>query len=114
MAGMGEDEPPLSELVGKLVDEGKAYARAEMDLAKAKANAEARKLVARYRAPALLGLFALLFAIGGITTFCVMTGIMLAQRFGPATGTIAGTLIALLIALILGQMAKRKLEAGGE
>jgi hypothetical protein len=36
--GIDEEEKPIGELVGRLIDEGKAYARAEFDLAIATAE----------------------------------------------------------------------------
>ncbi|MFL6742375.1 MAG: hypothetical protein ACJ8E3_00230, partial [Sphingomicrobium sp.] len=41
----GDDERPLGELVQELVDEGKAYARAELDVVKAIAAAKGKALI---------------------------------------------------------------------
>ena len=40
-AGMGVDEAPIGDLLGRLVEQGKGYARAEVGLAKAIASAKA-------------------------------------------------------------------------
>ena len=39
--GIDEEEKPVGELFSKLIDEGKAYAKAELGLAKATAEAKA-------------------------------------------------------------------------
>ena len=54
------EEKPIGELFGKLIDDGKAYAKAELGLAKATAEAKANAA----KKPALLGGAALLFLIG--------------------------------------------------
>ncbi len=55
--GDDEDEKPIGELFGQLIDEGKAYAKAELGLAKASAEAKAEAA----KKPALLGAAAFLF-----------------------------------------------------
>ena len=59
------DEAPIGDLFGRLIDQGKGYARAEVGLVKAiaTAKADAAKL------PAALLATALLFTIGGVVTF---------------------------------------------
>ena len=60
MAGGGEEEvedQPIGELFGRLIDEGKAYARAELGLAKATAEAKAEAA----KKPVLLGAASLSF-----------------------------------------------------
>jgi hypothetical protein len=60
MASGGDEEVeerPIGELFGQLIDEGKAYAKAELGLAKASAEAKADAA----KKPALLGAASLLF-----------------------------------------------------
>ena len=56
-----DEERPIGELVGQLIDEGKAYAKAELGVAKAIAEAKADGL----KVPAILLGAAFLLAPGG-------------------------------------------------
>ena len=80
--GADEDERPIGELFGQLIDEGKAYAKAELGLAKA--NAEAKANAARK--PALLAGAALLFLIAGVVVLCMTLALALATLVGPLAG----------------------------
>ena len=109
MAGGGEDEideKPIGELFGQLIDEGKAYARAELGLAKATAEAKAEAA----KKPVLLGATALLFLIAAVVVLCITIAIGLAILVGPLAGTFLATLIAFGIAFGLLLWAKQ--EAG--
>ena len=88
------DEKPIGELFGQLIDEGKAYARAELSLAKATAEAKAEAA----KMPALLGAGALLFLIAGVVVLCITIAIGLAIFIGPLAGALLATLIAFGIA----------------
>ena len=93
MVGGGEDEideKPIGELFGQLIDEGKAYARAELGLAKATAEAKAEAA----KMPVLLGAAALLFLIAGVVVLCITIAIGLAILVGPLAGALLATLIA--------------------
>jgi hypothetical protein len=61
------DERPVGELVNQLVEDGKAYARAEFGVAKAVANAKARALVV----PSILFGTAFLLAQAAMTVLAV-------------------------------------------
>ena len=107
MADGGEyEERPIGELFGQLIDEGKAYARAELGLVKATAEAKAEAA----KMPVLLGAGALLFLIGGVVTLCVTIAIGLSILVGPLAGAFLATLIAFGIAYGLFLWAKQ--EAG--
>ena len=97
MADGGEDEideKPIGELFGQLIDEGKAYAKAELGLARATAEAKAEAA----KKPALLAGAALLFLIAGVVVLCIALAIGLAIFIGPLAGAFLATLIALGIA----------------
>ena len=105
----GDDEvgeKPIGELFGQLIDEGKAYARAELGLVKATAEAKAEAA----KMPVLLGAGALLFLIGGVVTLCITIAIGLSILVGPLAGAFLATLIAFGIAYGLFLWAKQ--EAG--
>lgn len=100
------DERPIGELFGDLIDHGKAFAKAELGLAKATAEAKADQA----KKPALLGAAALLFLIAGVVVLCMTLALALATLVGPLAGGLIATLITFGIAAGLGYWAK--LEAG--
>ena len=100
------EEKPIGELFGKLIDDGKAYAKAELGLAKATAEAKANAA----KRPALLGAAALLFLIAGVVVLCMTMALALATLVGPLAGGLIAALITFGIAGALGLWAKR--EAG--
>ena len=88
------DEKPIGELFGRLIDEGKAYARAELGLARATAEAKAEAA----KKPVLLGAAALLFLIAGVVVLCMTMALALATLVGPLAGGLLATLITFGIA----------------
>jgi hypothetical protein len=109
MASGGDEEVeerPIGELFGQLIDEGKAYAKAELGLAKASAEAKADAA----KKPALLGAASLLFLIAGVVVLCMTFALALATLVGPLAGGLIAALITFAIAYGLFLWAKR--EAG--
>ena len=107
-AGLDADEQPIGELFGRLIDEGKGYARAEIGLVKATAEAK----VEVFKLPALLLAGALLFVIAGVVVLCLTIALALATLIGPLAGGLAATVIAFSIAGGLALIARNKLGAG--
>jgi uncharacterized protein (DUF697 family) len=107
MADGGDDqeEKPIGELFGQLIDEGKAYAKAELGLVKAGAEAKAEAA----KKPALLGAASLLFLIAGVVVFSMTLALALATLVGPLAGGLIAAAITLGIAAILGLLAKQEL-----
>lgn len=99
-----EDERPIGELFGQLIDEGKAYAKAEMGLAKATAEAKADAA----KKPALLAGAALLFLIAGVVVLCMTLALALATLVGPLAGGLIAALVTFGIAGLLGLWAKKE------
>jgi fatty acid desaturase len=100
------DERPIGEIVSDLVDDGKAYARAEINLAKTIAAAKANAL----KAPAILLVAAAVIAMAAVNALAVAIFIALAMLM-PAI--IAGVLAFLLIggvAALLGWLGVQKLR----
>ena len=87
--GPPEPERPVAELVSQLIDEGKAYARAEIGLAKAIAAAKARALAL----PAGLFLAAFICAFAAVTALAVGVVIALKTFIGPLAAGFVGMLI---------------------
>ena len=90
----GSDRP-IGEIVGQLVDDGKAYAQAEIDIAKAIAAAKARALVL----PAALLGAAVLIALASLTALAIGLFFTL-LAFVPALA--AGLLTFLIFAAVAG------------
>jgi uncharacterized membrane protein YqjE len=95
----GPQEPPsIGELAHRLIDDGKAYAEAEMGLVKAIADAKAKALVLP---AALLGL-AFILALAAVTALSVGVVMALAEFTGPLLAGIVGLVIFAAIAAGLG------------
>lgn len=105
--GIDEEERPIGELFGQLIDEGKAYGKAELALVRASAEAKADAA----KIPALLGATALLFLIAGVVVLCMTMALALATLIGPLAGGLLATLITFAIAGLLGWIAKKQWEA---
>ncbi|MEO8454077.1 MAG: phage holin family protein [Sphingomicrobium sp.] len=88
------EELPVGELVHQLVEEGKAYASAEIGLVKAIAAAKAKALAL----PAALFGGALIVALAAITALAVGVVLALAKFLGPLLAGIAGLVIFAAIA----------------
>jgi hypothetical protein len=105
--GLEPGDAPIGELVGRLIDQGKGYARAEVDLVRAIASAKA----AQVKLPAILFGAALLFVIGGVVTLCITIALALATLVGPLAGGLIATLVAFGIAGLLAYVGVQKLSA---
>ena len=104
--GLDEDEKPIGELFGQLIDEGKAYAKAEFGLARASAETKAEAA----KKPALYGAASLLFVIAGVVVLCMTMALALATLVGPLAGGLIASLITFGIAYGLFLLARQ--EAG--
>lgn len=96
-------ERPIGELVSELVDQGKAYAQAELGLAKAIASAKAASL----KVPAILLGAALLVLQAAVTMLAVAAFFALLPLTGPV---IAGLLAFLIFAAIAAGLGWRAAE----
>ena len=102
----GGDERPIGELVHELLDEGKAYARAEFDVAKAIAADKARALVV----PAILFASALVLALAAVTALAVGVVIALAKFIGPLGAGLVGLFLFAALGGGCGWYGYRRLE----
>lgn len=101
-----EDERPFGEVVSQLVDEGKAYAKAEVDFAKASALAKASE----FKVPAVLLFASLLFAQAAVTVLAVTIALALAPLIGPLGGGLVAVLVAGGAAAMLAWLAIQRLK----
>ena len=92
--GRPSEERPVGELVHQLLEEGKAYARAEIGLVKAIAAAKGKALAL----PAALFGAAFIVALAGITALAVGVVLALAKFLGPLLAGIVGLVIFAAIA----------------
>lgn len=107
----GEDqEQPIAEFVGRLLDEGKAYATAEVDLLKAKAE----KTANAYRKPVILAFVAAGLALSALIVLCIAIVIALVSLVGPLLGGVLATLLVAGAAAIAVYVAKKAFEAADE
>jgi fatty acid desaturase len=106
--GEDEDEPPIGELFGRLIDDGKAYAKAEIDLVRAQAEAQAE----RAKLPAILGGGAIAFGLAAVIALVLTLVLSLASLLGPLAGGLLATLIAVLVAVGLALAALNSWKAG--
>jgi len=81
-------ERPIGDLVRDLVDEAKAYARAEFDVIKAIAAAKGKALVV----PSILFGVAFLLVLAAVTALAVGIVIALAKFVGPLAAGVLGLL----------------------
>jgi hypothetical protein len=88
------DERPIGELLHELVEEGKAYAKAEIDVLKAIAAAKGKALIF----PAILFGTAFILALAAVTALAVGVVIALAKFVGPVAAGLIGMLIFAVIA----------------
>ena len=90
----GDNDRPVGELVHELIEDGKAYARAEVGLVKATATAKANAL----KLPAILFGAAFLLSLAAITALAVGVAMALATLIGPLAGGIAAFLLFAAVA----------------
>ena len=97
-AGPEEPDRGIGDLVSEMLDEGKAYARAEFDLAKATAQAKA----AAFKVPAILFGVAVLLVLAALTALTMGVFATLLRFVGPLA---SGLLTFLLFAAVAGGLA---------
>ena len=109
MAGADEveEEKPIGELVSRLIDEGKAYGRAELGLVRAHAEVA----VDRVKRPAISVGVALSFALAGVIALVMTLVLSLASLLGPLAGGLLATLTAFIIAGLFAWIARRQWKA---
>ncbi len=100
-------ERSLGELIHQLIEDGKAYARAEIALVRTIATEKAVALVL----PAALFGAAFVCVLAGVTALALGVVLALAKFIGPLLAGLAGLLILVAIAGGLGWFALRRLKA---
>ncbi len=101
-----DPDAPIGDLIGRIVNDGRELAEAEVELIKAKAVSNAMQ----YKASAILFAVAALFGLAAVVTLCMTVALSLAPLIGPLLGGLVATLLALSIAGIAALLGKKKLE----
>ena len=101
-----QPERPIGELVHELIEDGKAYARAEVGLVKAIATAKGKALAL----PAALFATAFILALAAVTALAVGVVMALANFIGPLAAGFVGMVIFLAIAGGLGWFGYQRLR----
>jgi hypothetical protein len=99
-------ERSFGELAGQLVDDAKAYARAEADLAKAIAADKANRL----KVGAILLVVAAFVAMGALNALCIGIFALIATFLGPLLGGIVSFLLIGAVAGLLAWAGATKLR----
>ena len=105
-AASDDNDRPVGELVHELIEDGKAYARAELGLVKALASAKANAL----KLPGILFGIAFLLSIAAIVALALGTAMALATLIGPLAGGFAAFLIFLAIGGVLAWYGVKRLR----
>ena len=106
LADPAAGERPIGELVHQLIEDGKAYARAEFELLKAMAGAKASALAL----PAALFGAAFVCVLAAVTALAVGIVLALVKFIGPLLAGVAGLLIFAAIAGGLGWYGAERLK----
>ena len=102
----GDNDRPIGDLVHELIEDGKAYARSEVEVVKAIAGAKANA----FKLPALLFGIAFLLSVAAIVGLAVGVAMALATLIGPLAGGIAAFLIFAAVAAGLGWYGAKRLR----
>ena len=106
---LGEGNRSIGEMVGQVLDDGRAYAQAEIDLVKVRARAE----VNRYRRAAILGGAAAALGFAALVAFAMTLVIGFARLLGPFGGGAAAVLLLALGSYGLFSLAQSAIEERG-
>ena len=107
-----DDEQPIDELFGRLIDEGTDYARAEFELARAKLTAEGKEYVEGYRIPVALIGAAFLLTNAAVTVLAVALFFALIPLIGAVLAGILITVLTFGLAGLMVWLAMRMLKTG--
>jgi hypothetical protein len=99
---LDEGDRSIGDMVGQVLDDGRAYAQAEIDLAKVRAQAE----VNRFRRAALLGAAAAALGLAALVAFALTLVIGFSWVLGPFGGGVAAVLLLALGAFGLFSLAQ--------
>jgi hypothetical protein len=101
---------PIGQLFSQLVDDGKRYARAEVELYKAKAQEKAEPV----KWAAIFGGTAAVLALSAVTALLVGLIMSLTPQVGPFGATLIVVVVTFAIAGLLGYLAYKQLAGNAK
>lgn len=101
-----DNERPVGELVHELIEDGKAYARAELEHVRAIATGKANAL----KVPAILFGAAVVLALAAVSALAWGVAAALATRIGPLAGGLAAFVLFAAVAGGLGWYGAKRLR----
>ncbi|WP_442678374.1 phage holin family protein [Sphingomonas sp. ASY06-1R] len=102
----GQEPLPLRELATRLIDNGKAYVRAEVNLVKATISTKAGQA-----GPAVaMIVVAILFVQAALTVLVAALGLLLGRWLGLAGGFAVASFLVLAVAALLGWAAVKRIK----
>lgn len=99
-------EESIGELLGRLVEDGKGFARAELSYYRTLGTGK----LAEAKAPAIFGAAALVIALSAVTALLVGLILTLATLVGPGLATLIVILATLALAGLLGWLAYQRVS----
>jgi hypothetical protein len=96
-------ELPISQLVNQLIEDGRAYAHAQIDYAKVQASVRGNYA----KTAGAAGTIALIVGLVGLLLLFISLGLALRAWFGLAGGMAISALLALLLAALAGSIAAK-------
>jgi hypothetical protein len=106
----GPDDPSIGDLLQRLFDDGKAYAQAELDLLRLRAEAE----VARYRRAAIMFGVAAAMGTAALIALAVTLVLGIADWIGPFAGGAIAVVIFGIGAWLAFSAGKNRIEVRDE
>ncbi|WP_265562842.1 phage holin family protein [Sphingomicrobium arenosum] len=103
-----DPDASIGDLMGRVVEDARELAEAEINYAKAKVKSEVRP----YKQAVVWFALAAVFATAALIAFAVGVTMALATLVGPLAGGIAATVLLLAVAGALAMIGKNKLEGG--
>lgn len=108
--GSEENAKSVGVMFRQLLDDGRAYAQAEFDLAKARVEIKA----VEYRGAIILAAIALFLAFAATVTLCLSLVLWLSHLAGPYLGGLLATLLVGAAAAIVALLAKKAFDRAAD
>lgn len=108
--GEQEEGKSVGIMFRQLLDDGRAYAQAEFDLARARVEVKA----VEYRGAVILAAIALFLAFAATVTLCLSLVLWLSQLAGPYLGGLLATLIVGAAAALFALLARKAFDRAAD
>jgi cytochrome c biogenesis protein CcdA len=108
--GGDEDGQTVGGMFRQLLDDGRAYAQAEFELAKARVQIKA----IRYRNAAILAALALFLAFATTVILCLAVVMWFSQLIGPYLGGLTAILVVAGATMLVAMMARKAFDRAAD